>query len=42
MRCPDGPGWGVELNEEFLRAHPYRGERVFSVSYAEDGSVIDL
>ena len=42
MRCPDGPGWGVELNEEFLRAHPYRGERVFSVAYAEDGSVIDL
>lgn len=24
MTVPSGPGWGVELDEEFIRAHPYR------------------
>ena len=24
MVAPSGPGWGVELNEEYLRAHPYQ------------------
>ena len=42
MRCPGGPGWGVELNEEFLRAHPFGDEKVFSTQYAEDGSIVDL
>jgi galactonate dehydratase len=42
MRCPTGPGWGVELNEELLRAHPFAGERVFSTQFAEDGSIVDL
>jgi galactonate dehydratase len=42
MRVPTGPGWGVELDEEFLHAHPYGGERVFSIKFAEDGSVVDL
>jgi L-alanine-DL-glutamate epimerase-like enolase superfamily enzyme len=23
LRIPDGPGWGVELNEDVLRAHPW-------------------
>ena len=31
MRCPTGPGWGVELNEEFLRAH----QTIFVVVTAE-------
>ncbi len=22
MRLPDGPGWGADVNEEALRAHP--------------------
>lgn len=26
MRLPEGPGLGLELDEEFIRAHPYRGE----------------
>ncbi|HEV8639226.1 MAG TPA: galactonate dehydratase [Chloroflexota bacterium] len=42
MRCPTSPGWGVELNEEFLRAHPFGDEKVFSTQYAEDGSMVDL
>jgi galactonate dehydratase len=42
MRCPTGPGWGVELNEDFLRAHPYNGEKVFPELYAEDGSIVDM
>ena len=23
MTVPSGPGWGIELNEEVARAHPY-------------------
>jgi galactonate dehydratase len=42
MHCPSGPGWGVELDEQFLRAHPYGDEKVFSIQYADDGSVVDL
>lgn len=39
---PTGPGWGVELNDEFLRAHPYQSDNIFPIRYAEDGSIIDL
>ena len=42
MRCPSGPGWGVEPDEGFLRAHPFRDEKVFAIQYAEDGSIVDL
>jgi galactonate dehydratase len=42
MRCPSGPGWGVELNEQFLHAHPFNDEKVFSIQHAEDGSIVDL
>jgi hypothetical protein len=39
---PDLAGLGVELDEEFVRAHPYGAEKVFPVQYAEDGSIVDL
>jgi len=42
MEPPRGPGWGVELNEEFLRAHPYQERRMFPLELAEDGSLVDL
>ena len=39
---PHGPGWGVELNEEYLRANPYHEGRMFPLELAEDGSLLDL
>jgi galactonate dehydratase len=42
MQAPTGPGWGVELNEEFLRAHPFEGVSIFPVQEHEDGAVMDL
>jgi galactonate dehydratase len=42
MTVPPGPGWGVELNEEFVRAHPYKEENIFTVQLAEDGAIVDL
>ncbi len=39
---PDGPGWGVELNDDYLRAHPMQNDNIFTVRYAEDGSIIDM
>lgn len=27
LRIPTGPGWGTEVNEEAVRAHPFRGKR---------------
>ena len=42
MRVPTGPGWGVELNEEFLRAHPIEDVSIFPIEHAEDGSLVDL
>ena len=39
---PRGPGWGVELNEEYLRANPYQERRMFPIAFAEDGSIVDL
>jgi galactonate dehydratase len=42
MRVPTGPGWGVELNEEFLRAHPFEGVSIFPIQEHEDGAVMDL
>jgi galactonate dehydratase len=27
FRLPDGPGWGIEIDEEFIRAHPPRTDR---------------
>jgi galactonate dehydratase len=42
MVPPTGPGWGVELNEKFLRARGYRESRMFPIQYDEDGSLVDL
>ncbi len=33
MTIPSGPGWGIELNEEVARAHPWTGSRI---GYTED------
>ena len=40
--APTGPGWGVELNEDFLRAHGYPDRKMFPMQFAEDGAIIDL
>ena len=42
MVAPSAPGWGVELNEEYLRANPQQDRRMFHVTYAEDGSIVDM
>lgn len=42
MTVPPGPGWGVELNEAFLRAHPYEERHTFTVQLGEDGSIVDM
>jgi galactonate dehydratase len=42
MVPPSGPGWGVELNEDFLRSRPYAERRMFPMQFADDGSIIDL
>jgi galactonate dehydratase len=39
---PSGPGWGVELNEDFLRAHGYQERKMFPLQFAEDGAIVDL
>jgi galactonate dehydratase len=39
---PSGPGWGVELNEDFLRSQPFAERRMFPIQFAEDGSILDL
>jgi galactonate dehydratase len=42
MQPPSGPGWGVELNESYLRAHPPLEKRMFTPTFAEDGSIVDM
>ncbi len=42
MVPPAGPGWGVELNEDFLRSQPSGVDATFPVQFAEDGSIVDL
>jgi galactonate dehydratase len=38
IEAPNKPGWGVELNEEFIRAHPYKAwARPFIKNH--DGSI---
>ena len=38
LDLPEGPGWGVELNLDYLQAHPYqRWNR--ATPYREDGSI---
>jgi galactonate dehydratase len=42
MVPPSGPGWGLDVDEEFVRAHPIEDVNMFSVQFAEDGSIVDL
>lgn len=42
LRPPEGPGWGVDVNEEFVRAHPMADVNMFQVEFAEDGAIVDL
>ena len=45
LTVPEGPGWGVDLNLDFVRAHPAdleKSSRAFSMQFAEDGSILDL
>jgi galactonate dehydratase len=42
MVPPTGLGWGVDLNDEFLRAHPADGDAPFPMQFAVDGSIVDL
>ena len=45
LTVPAGPGWGVDLNLDFVRAHPAdleKGSRAFSMQFAEDGAILDL
>ena len=38
---PDAPGFGVEVNEDLARKHPFVQEPLQSVVYAPDGAVLD-
>jgi galactonate dehydratase len=42
MVPPSKPGWGVELNEDFLRSQGYQERRMFQIQFADDGSIVDL
>ena len=42
MEPPRGPGWGVELNEDYLRSRPFIQRRMFPLNFAEDGSIVDM
>ncbi len=38
MTVPSGPGWGIEINEEVARAHPWEGHKV---GYAAGSNIPD-
>ena len=38
---PSRPGWGVDLNDDFLRAHPYQECNMIPRQVAEDGAIVD-
>lgn len=45
LTVPEGPGWGVDLNLDFIRSHQADLETVprsFPMQFAEDGSILDL
>jgi galactonate dehydratase len=42
VEVPSGAGWGVELDEDYLRANPYQERRMFRQTFAEDGSIVDM
>ena len=39
---PDRPGLGVELDEDYILANPYRARTHKSTAFAADGSVVDV
>ena len=42
LKVPSGPGWGVSLNEAFIRSLPERPPPKRSVTFDTDGSILDL
>ena len=38
LELPTGPGWGTEVNEEAVRAHPAKGSYPHSPGAAEAGT----
>jgi galactonate dehydratase len=42
MEPPRGPGWGVELDEDYLKRFPYEPRKMFRIRLAEDGAVVDM
>ncbi|MBI1925321.1 hypothetical protein HYR99_13850, partial [Candidatus Poribacteria bacterium] len=42
LKVPQGPGWGVSLNEAYIRSLPERAPRQMPSSFDVDGSILDL
>ena len=42
IELPTRPGLGIELDEEYLAAHPYTGVKLWSGLYYADGGVADV
>lgn len=42
MVVPDHPGLGVELDEDYILANPYRARAHKTTAFAADGSVVDV
>ncbi|MCZ6676770.1 MAG: galactonate dehydratase [Candidatus Poribacteria bacterium] len=42
LKVPQGPGWGVSLNEEYIRSLDERPSRGRPGSFDVDGSILDL
>jgi len=42
LEVPKGPGWGVELNEEFIETLPENPQAKRSGAFDEDGAILDL
>jgi L-alanine-DL-glutamate epimerase-like enolase superfamily enzyme len=42
IELPTRPGLGIELDEEYLTAHPYTGVKLWPGLYYADGGVADV
>jgi galactonate dehydratase len=42
LKVPQDPGWGVSLNEEFIRSLPENPSRWTPGTFDVDGSILDL
>ncbi len=42
LKVPQGPGWGISLNEEFIRSLPENPSRWTPGTFDVDGSILDL